>query len=399
MNQLPQQLRPGLIPAQRIPMQNNLNQIQYNNHQRMGVPMMPIAPVFTPVQPLYMHQNLAQATTTGGIIQMRTLNAGQPPSLYQPPIPEPVPETEKEVTLFLGQLPEKFTDEFMENILNLCGTVKSFKRPQYKFAFVDFVSPEGALRAKTVLAGLRYRDRSIIIRVGEEAENQLETFQKDLKEGKINLTQAVDTTEDASLSVLERLENRHTKAFADIKAVIDESKLKDVAIEMVKSKPRSRSSSRKRKRKEKDSKKRGEGRDRRRRRKRSRSKERSSKKRKVVEPVEKKPRDTKELVDLVPKETKHVFGYELDWKRIVEAGLVEKKMRFWISDRLKQYLGGHEDSELTDFVVGFLTERTKPAKIVSEMEAVLAEESKIFVVKMWRRLIFETLKITHDIKT
>eukprot|EP00494_Astrolonche_serrata_P013398 UN13518 len=62
--------------------------------------------------------------------------------------------------------------------------------------------------------------------------------------------------------------------------------------------------------------------------------------------------------------------YEVDWDLVKRLDLVEGKMRPWIDARLTEYLGGQQDAELTNFVVGLVTKRTPPDDIIQEMAVV-----------------------------
>jgi len=103
-------------------------------------------------------------------------------------------------------------------------------------------------------------------------------------------------------------------------------------------------------------------------------------------------------VKLVPKDPEKTLSTKIDWNIVYEGNLIELKMRKWIAERLKSYLGGQEDQELTNFVVGLLTAKANVKQIKTELVVVLEDDAENFVVKMWRRLIFEILKVKYKIK-
>lgn len=72
-------------------------------------------------------------------------------------------------------------------------------------------------------------------------------------------------------------------------------------------------------------------------------------------------------------------------------------MRDWIDARIEEYLGEPE-ADLTNFTVGLIAHRITPKDIIAEMKMVLVEDAEGFVVKMWRRLIFESLKVKYSIR-
>jgi len=110
------------------------------------------------------------------------------------------------------------------------------------------------------------------------------------------------------------------------------------------------------------------------------------------------PKTSRDVVKLVPKDPEKTLSTKIDWNLVYEGNLIELKMRKWITERLKSYLGGQEDQELTNFVVGLLTAKANVKQIKTELVVVLEDDAENFVVKMWRRLIFEVLKVKHKIK-
>jgi RNA-binding protein 25 len=70
------------------------------------------------------------------------------------------PQSQKQTTLFVGSISGGITDAFLDQLLNACGPIKSFKRlitPANKpqgFGFAEFVEPDGALRAIALLNGV-----------------------------------------------------------------------------------------------------------------------------------------------------------------------------------------------------------------------------------------------------
>jgi len=383
------------------------------------VPMMPMPQIRQPqqyvnVQPLYtVNQRVVTPMNQLNVVpnvqlmpvQQQMHMVRSTPMVAPPPL-------KQNITLFIGQLSQDFKDDVVEEILNICGKVKSFKRPKHPFGFVEFADLEGALRAKKILNGLRMKDKKILVTADDEASKSLEGFEQRLKEGRQALAMSIEQ-EDMSLSIEQRLELREQKAREKINALILEHGL--VATAVSHSKSRSNSTG---KRKRDDDRfrssrsQRSRSRDRRRRRRRSSS--RSRRKRQKTEATEKKKRESsnkekkrqkddpvpkrqKDLVHMIPKDPEQIKTYRVDWELVKTSDLVEKKMRRWIDARLTEYLGGQEDAELTNYVVGLLAKYTPPETIIKEMKVVLVEDTENFVVKMWRRLIFETLKIKYNL--
>lgn len=59
-------------------------------------------------------------------------------------------------------------------------------------------------------------------------------------------------------------------------------------------------------------------------------------------------------------------------------------------------LFGQEDADFTNIILGKLAQRQSAEKMYGMVEKVLHEDTESFIVKMWRNLIFEILKIKYD---
>lgn len=101
--------------------------------------------------------------------------------------------------------------------------------------------------------------------------------------------------------------------------------------------------------------------------------------------------DVKSLIDRIPTEKAELFAYPLDWAAVDKHRLVEAKMKPWVVKKIIEYLGEKEET-LIDFVTSKLEEHSPPGAILEELSLVLEEDAEVFVVKMWRMLVFETLR-------
>lgn len=63
-------------------------------------------------------------------------------------------------------------------------------------------------------------------------------------------------------------------------------------------------------------------------------------------------------------------------------------MKSWVTKKIMEYLG-EEEKTLIDFIMGKIVSHTAPADILQQLTLVLDEEADIFVVKMWRMLVYE----------
>lgn len=73
-----------------------------------------------------------------------------------------------------------------------------------------------------------------------------------------------------------------------------------------------------------------------------------------------------------------------------QHSIVDEKVRPWIGKKMVEMLG-EEERTLTDFITRKLKEHTPPAEIHEQLKVVLDDEAELFVVKLWRFLIFTML--------
>ncbi|KAI8433554.1 hypothetical protein MSG28_015580 [Choristoneura fumiferana] len=103
--------------------------------------------------------------------------------------------------------------------------------------------------------------------------------------------------------------------------------------------------------------------------------------------AEEKRRHIKSLIDKIPTQKDQLFQYKLDTAQI-DSVLMEKKIRPWINKKIIEYIGEPEPT-LVDFICSKVVAGAAPARILDDVQMVLDEEAEVFVVKMWRLLIYE----------
>lgn len=67
---------------------------------------------------------------------------------------------------------------------------------------------------------------------------------------------------------------------------------------------------------------------------------------------------------------------------------MEKKIRPWINKKIIEYIGEPEPT-LVDFICSKVVAGSAPQGILDDVQMVLDDEAEVFVVKMWRLLIYE----------
>ena len=101
--------------------------------------------------------------------------------------------------------------------------------------------------------------------------------------------------------------------------------------------------------------------------------------------------DIKSIVDMIPTSKNELFAFQIDWATVDSLQLLETKVRPWLCKKMVEYLGDAEDV-LIDFIIKKLAEHASAMEVLGELEQVLDEDAEIFVVKMWRFLVFEVMR-------
>lgn len=100
-----------------------------------------------------------------------------------------------------------------------------------------------------------------------------------------------------------------------------------------------------------------------------------------------KRKHIKSLIDKIPTDKSALFEYNIDWD-LVDNQLMEKRIRPWVNKKIAEYIGEPEPT-LTDFICSKVLAGSTPKAVLEDVQMVLDEEAEVFVVKMWRLLIYE----------
>lgn len=71
---------------------------------------------------------------------------------------------------------------------------------------------------------------------------------------------------------------------------------------------------------------------------------------------------------------------------------LHERMRPWISKKITEFLG-EEEATLVDYIVSSTQEHVKASQMLELLQSILDDEAEMFVLKMWRMLIFEIKKV------
>jgi len=107
---------------------------------------------------------------------------------------------------------------------------------------------------------------------------------------------------------------------------------------------------------------------------------------------EEKEAEMKRLIATIPTGKDALLAYDVDWLPIEKGGLIEKKMRPWVTKKIADYLG-EEEPMLIKYVLEMLAEKEAANDVIEKLGAVLEpDEAETFVIKLWRYLIFESMR-------
>ncbi|XP_071162710.1 RNA-binding protein 25-like [Mytilus edulis] len=109
---------------------------------------------------------------------------------------------------------------------------------------------------------------------------------------------------------------------------------------------------------------------------------------KAAASAEEKRAKIKHLIENIPTAKEELFSYPLDWT-IVDQSLMDKRIKPWVNKKIIEYIG-EEEPTLTDFICQKVMARSTPQSILNDVAMVLDEEAEVFIVKMWRLLVYET---------
>jgi RNA-binding protein 25 len=101
--------------------------------------------------------------------------------------------------------------------------------------------------------------------------------------------------------------------------------------------------------------------------------------------------EAKQIVAMIPAGKADLFSFQLNWDIVDEAEIVPKKMKPWVTKKIVEYLG-EEEATLIEFVLAKMSNHMSPQEILDQLAFVLEDEAEVFVIKLWRMLIFEMIR-------
>lgn len=99
----------------------------------------------------------------------------------------------------------------------------------------------------------------------------------------------------------------------------------------------------------------------------------------------------KRLMDNIPTSRDGVFAYPIKWD-VYSPNVLGANITKWVDRKISDLLGENEPT-LVSFVMGKLGSNTSPRDLLSQLSEVLDDEAEVFIVKLYRMVIYETEKL------
>ncbi|TPX37122.1 hypothetical protein SmJEL517_g00940 [Synchytrium microbalum] len=96
----------------------------------------------------------------------------------------------------------------------------------------------------------------------------------------------------------------------------------------------------------------------------------------------------KDLIESLPVDKEGLFGWKVQW-HLLDEHMIREKFNPWVTKRLEELMGGHAN-DLIASIIAALAKHTSPQKQVEDLALPLDDDAELFVMKLWRLLVFET---------
>ncbi|VDM56775.1 unnamed protein product [Angiostrongylus costaricensis] len=100
--------------------------------------------------------------------------------------------------------------------------------------------------------------------------------------------------------------------------------------------------------------------------------------------TDEKKRMVRDLINNIPTTKDELFAHVIDW-RYVDRSLIEQRVRPWVAKKIMEFLGMVDTNSSHVKCI-----KTSPDRILGDIAMILDEDAEVFVVKMWRLLIYES---------
>ncbi|KAJ3636390.1 hypothetical protein Zmor_004305 [Zophobas morio] len=101
----------------------------------------------------------------------------------------------------------------------------------------------------------------------------------------------------------------------------------------------------------------------------------------------------KKIIDRIPVKQEELFEVTLDR---IGMDLITRKVLPWVNSKIVSYIG-EESPALAEFICEKVAASTPPQSILADIEQVLDEDASLFMIKLWRYLVFENEAIKYGV--
>ncbi|KAL6601200.1 hypothetical protein U3516DRAFT_802251 [Neocallimastix sp. 'constans'] len=104
--------------------------------------------------------------------------------------------------------------------------------------------------------------------------------------------------------------------------------------------------------------------------------------------AEERKEAVEKLIQSIPNDKESLWKWDIQWKYIDDILLKEKIIPF-VGKKIKEYFGV-EEKDMVDFIIDYIKNYKNAEQLYNELKPALDEEAEVFVMKIWRMLIFES---------
>jgi hypothetical protein len=103
----------------------------------------------------------------------------------------------------------------------------------------------------------------------------------------------------------------------------------------------------------------------------------------------------KSLISSIPSSEDGLWAWPIRWD-VLNDGLVTEKLAPFVNKKIVELVGAEEE-ELVSFILESIKKQLAPSDLVKELEMTLDEDALVFVMKLWRTIIFETERVARHL--
>ncbi|CAO3623837.1 unnamed protein product [Cunninghamella echinulata] len=110
---------------------------------------------------------------------------------------------------------------------------------------------------------------------------------------------------------------------------------------------------------------------------------------------EERNKKIKELISSIPSSEDQLWKWDIRWD-VLNEDVMNTKLQPFVAKKILELVGTEED-ELITFILDSVRKHTAPVDLVTELEMTLDEDALVFVMKLWRTIIFETERLARHL--